>query len=118
MISRAVVGTRVLFSVNANAPWTPWCELQSSYSSSGQYNCVPGSNLSRVDNTTCYVWPGADGGSGSVVDCAKADLCMRPVCSCTSLGCTASLYRVDFDLTMSDTVAIETTGSTTFRRCE
>lgn len=91
---------RLKFDISFNDPWTPWCELQTSYvagtshASSGddggttsttRWSCAPGA-WSNVDGTTCQ-----SSDPLLTAPCAKFALCATVVpCTCSSTSCKAA----------------------------
>ena len=97
-------GRRLRFSVNSNAPWQPWCALQTSYPlGSGHYDCTPGTygcTIQLSGEGECH----ALDGSGATFSPFQSDAC-RPHCACDAAECIAQpIPNEPFDITFdSDT---------------
>ncbi len=107
IISGGVASTRALFTIDQNAAWTDWCELQTPVEDAdGSFACLPNTGYRYQAGNCATLDPLVP------TDCAKVLLCIDdPVCSCEASGCSVMPGRImSFDLTMGDTTAVGTVG--------
>lgn len=84
-------GSRLRFSLSMPEPWTPWCDLQTSYyHGQGWYNCAAGTSASSTSTGVA----GSGGGpcvytNAPAARCAFAhhQMCISGPCDCNATGC-------------------------------
>jgi hypothetical protein len=94
MVDGNFAANRLRFTFQGFEPWTGWCALQTPAlqppNDSGVYLCIPGWNGLMDPNSNYCALSNPNGGT-MVVDCAKMELCMRPVCICSATSCRVTL---------------------------
>jgi hypothetical protein len=89
-------GSRLTFQLADAEPWTPWCNLQTSYLVDGNYSCNEANGFSCNPVTNCHFTdkPAAR------FDLNHATMCLKGICSCNATGCGANLDGgTSFDIT-------------------
>jgi hypothetical protein len=105
----AVRAHTVRFSTQVNEPWRSWCEIQTSYSSSLGYSCMPfadqGVTTTSDPNGVCET----GGQTFTAFKCYGCERVFGGFCACDAGGCTAKHdHPSQFDLTLSDDATLLT----------